>query len=207
MSKYGEIMERLTVSEQTKEKLIAQAGRTERTEKGFFRPANVRRIGAIAACVVLLLVGAIVFKNVYGNNGVQTGGVTPVPVDQAPWGAAEYENAADLSAASGIEIDDLDNLPFKPEETSYLYYEEGIAEIVYSGGGDSLSYRVSNGNEDNSGDRDEYGKVYEEEIGSVVFTLKGEGDRIFCALFQRDGRSYSVTSTAGLTLDQLKKMF
>ncbi len=206
MSKYSEIMERLTVSEQTKEKLIAQAGRTERTEKGFFRPANVRRIGAIAACVVLLLVGAIVLKNVFPNGAVPSEGGTAGVIDAA-LAPAEYENAADLSAASGIEIDDLDNLPFKPEETSYLYYEEGIAEIVYSGGGDSLSYRVSNGNEDNSGDRDEYGKVYEEEIGSVVFTLKGEGDRIFCALFQRDGRSYSVTSTAGLTLDQLKKMF
>ena len=208
MNKYNEIMERLTVSDEMKKRLTEGAGKAEQSKGKVIRFATVRRAALIAACFVLLIVGVFVISGINTNeNNVAPGGVdTTGSIDKTPWGSVEYKSAAELSKASGIEISDLENLPFKATETIYQDYETGLVEITYSNGADSLSYRVSKGDEDNSGDYNEYGNVYKKEIGGTTVTLKGEGDLIFCALYTRGGYSYSVTSTGGLTLEQLEKM-
>ena len=208
MNKYNEIMERLTVSDEMKKRLTEGAGKAEQSKGKVIRFATVRRAALIAACFVLLIVGVFVISGIKTNenNVVPSTGGTTGPIEQTPYPPAEYNNAADLSKASGIEIADLESLPFKAAETVYQAYENGIAEIVYSNDGNVLSYRVSKGDEDNSGDYNEYANVSEKEIGGTAVTLKGEGDLIFCALYKRGGYSYSVTSTGGLTLEQLEKM-
>ena len=208
MNKYNEIMERLTVSDEMKKRLTEGAGKAEQSKGKVIRLATVRRAALIAACFALLIVVVFVISGINANeNSVAPGGVdTTGPIDQTPWGSVEYKSATELSKASGIEISDLENLPFKATETVYQDYETGLVEITYSNGADSLSYRVSKGDEDNSGDYNEYGNVYEKEIGGTAVTLKGEGDLIFCALYKRGGYSYSITSAGGLTLEQLEKM-
>ena len=68
MSKYNEIMERLTVSDQTKEKLIAGIGRKDRNKSRIIRMSMIRKIATVAACFVLLIVGVIVVKNLNAND-------------------------------------------------------------------------------------------------------------------------------------------
>ena len=208
MNKYNEIMERLTVSDEMKKRLTEGVGKTDKSKTTVTRFATARRFALIAACFVLLVVGILVISGINTNeNNVAPGGVdTTGPIEQTPWGSVEYKSAAELSKASGIEIADLVNLPFKATETVYQDYETGLVEITYSNSAESLSYRVSKGDEDNSGDYNEYGNVSEKEIGGTAVTLKGEGDLIFCALYKRGGYSYSITSTGGLTIEQLEKM-
>ncbi len=206
MIKYNEIMERLTVSDQMKEKLIVGVDKTDRDKSKIIRASTVRRIAAIAACFVLLIVGVIVIKNLNGDNVAPGGEYTGGPIDQTPWGAAVYGSAADLSKASGIEIEDLKNVPFEATEIAYQDYENNLVEILYSNGDESISYRVSKGDEDNSGDSNEYSNVFEKEIDGAVYTLKGEGDLIYCVLYSRGEYSYSITSTMGLTLKQIEDM-
>ena len=208
MNKYNEIMERLTVSDEMKKRLTEGAGKAEQSKTKVTRFAAARRFALIAACFVLLIVGVFVISGIKPNenNVAPSAGGTTGSIDKTPWGSVVYKNAAELSKASGIEIADLENLPFKATETVYQDYETGLVEITYSNGVDSLSYRASKGDEDNSGDYNEYANVSEKEIGGTTVTLKGEGELFFCALYKRGGYSYSVTSTGGLTLEQLEKM-
>ena len=207
MNKYNEIMERLTVSDEMREKLIAGAGKADKRKSRIFSASTVKRVAAIAACLVLLLAGTIVLKNLSKNEvPVTAGGYSTGGPDDMPVAPLQYNSASELSEASGIFIEDLENVPFVPEETVYQYYDNGIAEIVYSDGEEVLSYRVSEGDEDNSGDYNEYAEVYQKDIDGTVYTLKGDGELIYCALYRRGDSSYSITSTGGLTVEQIGKM-
>lgn len=207
MSKYNEIMERITVSDRMKEEMIASAGKTEANEKKASRRPFIMKIAAIAACLALVIVGVIVVKNTVGRvPAVNTGGYDTGGQVDLSYGPTEYENAAELSEASKIEIKDLEYVPFDAAETTYQLYADGVAEIMYSNGGDVLNYRVSKGDGDNSGDYNEYPDVYQKDLGGTAFTLKGDGDLIFCALYRIGDYSYSITSANGFTIEQLEKM-
>ncbi len=202
LSKYNEIMARLTVSDEARERLIAGVEKADEGKSKVLRYATVKRIAAAAACFILLVAGFFIIKNMREDHIAPTAGGTY----QTPHPPVEYENAAGLSEASGVAIEDLKNLPFEPTETVYRDCGGGLAEIVYSNGDEILNYRVSKGDEDNSGDYNEYTDVYQKEINGTVFTLKGEGELIYCALYKQGDYSYSITSTAGLTAEQIEKI-
>lgn len=206
LNKYNKIMERLTVSDQMKDRLTEGVDGSDQKKARIVRLKTVRRYASIAACFVLLIVGALIIMNLTGNDPAPVGGETAGPGDQTPWGSVVCENAADLSSAAGVKIADLEKLPFKPTETVYQKYANGIAEILYLNDADKLGYRVSKGDEDNSGDYNDYGKEFQKEINGTVCTLKGEGNLIFCVLYKRGDCSYSITSTAGLTLKQVENI-
>ena len=55
-------------------------------------------------------------------------------------------------------------------------------------------------------DFNEYETVETVEAGGVTLTLKGSGELFRCALYEKDGYSYSIGSDEGLTREQLEKM-
>ena len=198
MNKYNEIMARVTVSEETKNRILNELRSAEPEKAKAVRFPNAKRYIALAACFAVVLIG--VFAVTLSNRQLQSGDL------QTAGPAMEYKNAKELSKASGIEIEDLSNLPFKPTQTAYLDYQANLVEIVYSDGTQSLYYRVSRGSGDNSGDYNEYETVETKETGGITVTLKGSGGLIWCALYEKDGCSYSIGSTAGLTWRQIEAM-
>ena len=123
MNKYNKIMERLTVSDEMKERLIEGIDKTEVKSTRILRTAAVRRYLSIAACLVLIIVGALIVKNAAGEDpittGGETGGDTVAPGDRTPWGSEIYKTADELSKAAGFTISDLEDLPFTPTETVF----------------------------------------------------------------------------------------
>ena len=198
LSKYNEIMEHITVSNDMKNRIINNLQNEDLTESKIVRFPNMKRYIALVACFVLLLVGTFTISQM--NKQPQIVG------EQTSWGTVEYKNAKDLSEASGIKIDDLNNIPFEVTETIYQDYKCNLVEIAYSNETNSLYYRVSKGNEDNSGDYNDYSNVYQQDINGVNVTLKGDNDLIFCVLCENGGYSYSIVSTNGLTVSQIEKM-
>ena len=198
MSKYNEIMEHIAVSDDMKERITNNLQNKDLTESKIVRFPNMKRYIALAACFVLLLVGTFTIS--------QMNKQPKIVGDQTPWGTVEYKNAKDLSKASGIKIDDLNNIPFEVTETIYQDYKSNLVEIAYSNETDNLYYRVSKGSEDNSGDYNDYSNVYQQEINSFNVTLKGDNDLIFCVLYENGGYSYSIVSSNGLTVSQIEKM-
>lgn len=194
--KYREIMERLTVSEEMQRRVTENVLSAPSETRSILRFSNAKRYLTLAACLVFLIVGAIAVTHMRGN--------PPVDGVQTAWGTIQYENAKDLSVATGLEIRDLRNLPFVPTETIYQKYDDDLAEILYMGDDDQLCYRVSKGSEDNSGDYTEYSSVYVQKINGISMTLKGEGGVIHCVLFEQNGCSYSLSSEQGLTQRQIE---
>ena len=170
MNKYNEVMARVTVSDETKNRILNEIGNADVGQPKVVRYTNTGRYLAAAASFVFVLLGVLIVTLM--NRQPYTGG------DLTAGPAVEYQSAKELRKASGIKIEDLQNLPFEPTETTYLDYRNNLVEIVYSDETQSLYYRVS----------------------------KGSGVLIYCALYEKSGRSYSIGSTAGLTWEQLEGM-
>ncbi len=198
MNKYNEAMARIAVSEETKNRILNEIENADVGQPKVVRFKNAKRYIALAASFAFVLIGVLIVALM--NRQPYTGG------DLTCGPAVEYQSAKELRKASGIKIDDLQNLPFEPTETLYLDYQNNLAEIVYSNETQSLYYRVSKGRGDNSGDYNDYSTVETKNTGGVTVTVKGSGELIYCALYEKGGRSYSIGSTGGLTWEQFEAM-
>ena len=199
MNKYNRAMAHVSVSEEAKERILNSIRDAEPQKAKIVHFPNAKRYIALAACFAVVLIG--VLAATVGSRPVQPGG--DLQTGGAP---VEYQSAKALSKASGVKIEDLRNLPFEATQTVYTDYQANLAEIAYSDASQSLYYRVSKGNVDNSGDYNEYETVETAEIQGVTLTLKGSGGRWYCVLYEKGGRSYSIGSTAGLTLQEIENM-
>ncbi|MBQ6067566.1 MAG: hypothetical protein IJK89_12200 [Clostridia bacterium] len=198
MNKYNEVMARVTVSEEMKSRILGSLPSADFKQTKVVRFPNAKRYIALAACFAVVLISVLAVTMI--NRQPQPGG------DLTAGAPVEYQSARELSKASGIEIEDLRDLPFEATQTVYLDYQINLAEINYSNETQSLWYRASRGGGDNSGDYNEYEKIETREAGGVTFTLKGNGDLIYCALYEKNGCSYSIGSTGGLTWRQIEEM-
>lgn len=68
------------------------------------------------------------------------------------------------------------NLPFTPEQTTYLSYWQEMAEIVYAGEGQTATYRKAPGIADVSGDSNDYTAETVIQAGGCSVALKGTGE-------------------------------
>lgn len=83
-----------------------------------------------------------------------------------------------------------------------------IIDVTYLDGEDNriLTIRKGTGEEDISGDYNEYTKEAVMDLGGLSVTVKGGEDRIFLALWQEGDYSYAVSFDEGGTEDQLKEI-
>ncbi|MGN0634776.1 MAG: hypothetical protein ACI4I5_00995 [Acutalibacteraceae bacterium] len=191
MRSYNLLMEHISVTPEMKRRFLQQAQSAEPYSR---KPSHLgsRMLVAVAACVVLILVGLLAAK-IGRSVQIEIKGV------ETAWGTVEYQNADALSKASGIPIEDLPDIPFAAAQTTYQDYRNNLVEIRYADMEQSLSYRVSEGSMDNSGVYTQYSRVQTVSVGGVPVTLKGDGTCIALALFEKDGYSYSLFSDAGMS--------
>lgn len=188
---YDEIMDRIEVTEEMRRRILKNIERQDvRPEKrGNVRQLRgMRRYLSLAACLAVVLVGALTMPKIFDS---QQSGKLGNTIDDT-LEMTECSSSEELSRTAGFEIEDIDELPFDAEETEYSYWD-GIAEIRYQGGEQSLTYRKSAGTEDNSGDYNEYENVSERTVDGVAVTLKGDGDTCSLAVWQDDGYYYSLS--------------
>lgn len=76
------------------------------------------------------------------------------------------------------------------------YWNE-LAEICYSGQGQTAVFRKSMGEQDNSGDYNSYGQIKEISVGNRCVTLKGDDDLYVLAVWFDGEFSYSLRLSAG----------
>jgi hypothetical protein len=83
-----------------------------------------------------------------------------------------------------------------------------IIDVTYLDGEDNrvLTIRKGTGEEDISGDYNEYQQEDVTELEGLSVTVRGDGKRIFLALWQEEGYSYAVSFDKGGTQDQLKEI-
>ena len=189
MTKYDEVMEKLEVTPEMRARIL-QNVETQMTEPRK-KPNRLRRFAALAACLAILLVGAMALPKLISS---------PAPEESETMianGMVEVASKEELSEAVGFPVKSAQSLPFFPQSIYYTSYWGEMAQIDYANGGSIACFRQSLGEEDNSGDWSEYPAQKSLTVNGCAVTLKGEADSYTLAIWQDGTYSYSLSLSAG----------
>ena len=160
-------------------------------------PAFIRgRYISVAACLVLLFVGALIIYSSLAHKQ---------PIVVMP-GIVEYGSIEELSDAVGFKVPEVTALPFIAEQTAYTAYGGKIAQVAYTGKENTLIFRISKGSEDNSGDYTEYTDVKSSSAGDDSVTIKGEQSQYCLGVWENGAYSYSLNITNGISEEEMIKI-
>ena len=189
MTKYDEVMEKLEVTPEMRARIL-QNVETQMAEP-CKKPNRLRRFAALAACLAVLLMGAMALPKFISS---------PVPEESETMvanGMVEVTSKEELSEAVGFPVKSAQSLPFFPQSIYYTSYWGEMAQIDYANGGSTACFRQSLGEEDNSGDWNEYPAKESFTVNGCAVTLKGEADSYTLAIWSDGTYSYSLSLSAG----------
>lgn len=194
---YDEIMDHIEVTPEMRQRILRhiQEKNIIPSSPKVLRFSSFKKYLSVAACFVVLLAGAIALPNLLNGNEVEP----PVLVGQ---GIEEAMSIQELSELVGFEIKEEFTLPFTIEETMYSSYWNELAEIRYTGGGQSAVYRQSPGTDNNSGDYNSYKESAEISAGSITVTLSGDGGTFSLAVWTDGDYAYSLRLAQAVTADE-----
>ena len=196
---YRELMEQVSLTPEARERILTnvqQAGLSPQPEKVVPFPRRRqtwRRWASLAACLVVVVAVLVAVPLLREQPD------TAPPVQVLP-PFRQVDSLDALSEAVGFPVTEVSKLPFDPVSTTYTAYDEGLAEITYTGsGGQTATYRQSLGTADNSGDD----TLYEDTqvIPENNATLKGQNQSYTLALWTDDTYTYSLNLSTGLSAD------
>lgn len=191
---YEEIMDKIEVTPEMRRRVLQRVAAEEITpaKPRVLRFPAWKKYLSAAACLVLVIAGAVILPRLLKPEEQE-----PPPLLLSP-GIEEAPSLAELSGLVGFEVDTEFTLPFEPEETTYCSYWNELAQIQYSGQGQTATYRQSAGTQDNSGDYTAYGDVVEITAGGLPITLKGDGGAYALAVWTDGTFSYSLHLSQGV---------
>lgn len=107
-----------------------------------------------------------------------------------------------------VEVNELKNLPFALQQVSYISISRELAEIIYTGADQELTYRKSEGTEDNSGNYIVYKEETKRTIAGYEVTVKGDDGRCGLAIWTDGTYSYSIQLREGesISYEELEAM-
>lgn len=195
LNKYEELMEKVEVTPEIRKRIQKEINKSfaedqERSadivditrKTGFHR----RKLFPLAACFALLLLAGIALPRLLHPVPDYTGDETQVVPDIAEWSSAE-----ELSEKVGFPVTEIPVLKEQAEEIQYLSLWD-TAEIQYTIDGSTVSYRKSQGSEDNSGVCETYEQERTETVNEQQYTLKGSGTECSLILWTDGNYSYSI---------------
>lgn len=161
-----------------------------------FRPQKQtwRRWASLAACLVVVVAAVLAVPQFRGSDN----DTTPPQLTGTPF--HQVDTLAALSDAVGFPVTEPSALPFDLVNTTYTAYDEGTAEITYTGpDGQTATYRQSLGTADNSGDYNLYPDT--QTLPEQNATLKGQDQSYTLALWTDGTYTYSLRLSSGLSAD------
>lgn len=212
MSKsYDEIMERIHMSEEAHERILSNIIREceEREPKKIssFHPP-IRYLAVAAAVLVCVITVPVVYHlqniSVDQEEHATIGEDDNVQIEN---GIVPCDSVEELSEKVGFPVYNLekDILPFKADTTEYYSYWEELAEIEYTGSdGDYAVYRKEKGNEDPSGDYNEYSVQNMISLNDIQITLKGDNESYNLAVWTYEGYSCSLYLSEGISENEFR---
>lgn len=201
--RYDAVMEKIEVTDEMRRRILAHIEGMDLTaapRSNMVRFPSVRRLAALAACLVLLVAGGLSLR--YFQPG---GTVDPIPTEGMVMGGSPIMEAADAAALSelvGFEVKEPADLPFRADGVTYTSYFGTLSQIKYTGEERSLTLRQSAGEGDNSGDYNVYAATEVREMADLSVTLKGDGESWTLAVWSDGTYAYSAHAEPGLTLSQ-----
>lgn len=117
--------------------------------------------------------------------------------EQIPNPLTGHESLAELAKAVGFDIK-APTVPAGYQADAYIDISGELAEVFYTKGGDTLLYRVSKGDGDNSGDYNTYSSKKTVDVNGVSVEMRGN-DKVNVAVWSNSGFAYSVSSEQGIS--------
>lgn len=198
MARYHELMEYVEVTREMEERIL------ENINHHFTRKAKTKKRAVISLFVASG--AAAVFGIVFWNPSVRLKNQESSEMIQGIYGEEEYSSVEEMSEAAGFPVEEVKNIPFEVEKAEYRLLHGNLAEIIYSGKDETLAFRKSEGEEDNSGDYTVYEEEKEEQVQGKTVILKGEQGKYFLAVWKEEGYSYSLWDAQGLEKELFLKM-
>lgn len=116
--------------------------------------------------------------------------------NQIPNPLTVHNSLAELAKAVGFDIK-APTVPAGYEADAYIDISGELAEVFYVKGDDTLVYRVSRGEGDNSGDYNTYSNKKTVDVNGVLVELRGN-DKVNVAVWSNGGFAHSVLSEQGI---------
>lgn len=194
-NKYQQLMEHLQVTPEMEQRVLDKALAACKEEAAPKAPIiPLKRYWPMAACLVAVLALAMVLPTLLSQQDQQAQPPVQMVNDMVTADSLEA-----LSQAVNFPVT-LPALPFEVEETVYTSLWGHTAQIACTGAeGEKALFRQSLGQEDNSGDYNEYPVVL--TLGENL-TLKGTEEGCTLALWQDGTYSYSLSLTVPLSQGQ-----
>ena len=211
MNKYDEIMDKIVVTPEMQERILKNISKTDLKQKNKIIPfQKARKYLSIAVCLTVLIVGAA-SAALWNQNGVGQNEEKEPGVEASYGGVVEQESREALEQAVGFTVQELADIPFDVTEITYTSLWDEIAEITYSDGTQTITYRKAllteeESSGDISGDYSEYEHEKQLTVGGMQITAKGNGEYENLAIWQDGTYAYSIMIPAGVAEDVLTNM-
>ena len=197
LTKYDEVMDKIKVTPEMRARILKNVA--QQTKKPA-RRLQLRRFGALAACLAVLLAGALTLPGLLSTPAQKE------PETMVANGMAELPSRSDLSDAVGFPVKSAETLPFFPREIHYTSYWGDMAQIDYTNEDASACFRQSLGTDDNSGNWNEYPAQCDLSVGTLSVTLKGDVSQYTLAVWTDGTYSYSLSLSAGQPAEVWQKI-
>ncbi len=134
--------------------------------------------------------------------------------DSSTWGPAEngdvqipnpfvdYNTLADAAAVTGFDLTVPDTIQGY-EERVIQVMGESMIQVLYSNQDNNVCIRKAAGNEDISGDYTEYSHIQTVDVDGRNVTMKGNDGKIMVAIWDSNGYTYVVGSSAGMDSENM----
>lgn len=196
---YRELMEQVNLTPEARERILTnvqQADLSPQAKKVVplrSKQQTWRRWASLAACLVVIVAVLVAVPLLREQPD------TAPPVQVLP-PFRQVDSLDALSEAVGFPVTEPSALPFDLVNTTYTAYDEGTAEITYTGpDGQTATYRQSLGTADNSGDYNLYPDT--QTLPEQNATLKGQDQSYTLALWTDGTYTYSLRLSSALSAD------
>lgn len=196
---YRELMEQVNLTPEARERILTnvqQADLSPQAKKVVplrSKQQTWRRWASLAACLVVVVAVLVAVPLLREQPD------TAPPMQVLP-PFRQVDSLDALSEAVGFPVTEVSKLPFDPVSTTYTAYDEGLAEITYTGSvGQTATYRQSRGSEGNSGDYNLYPDT--QTLPEQNATLKGQDQSYTLALWTDGTYTYSLRLSSALSAD------
>lgn len=201
-NRYSAAMEKLHVTPDERERLLDRALERAQRRETAPRVTPARRRWAplaAAACLCLVIAGLAVIPS-------WSGPAADPPV-QVTNPMVQSEDLKALRAAAPFALSVPTDLPEGWKVESATLIGGTLAQVVYSDGTNTVTYRMAEGTEDVSGDYNAYPWTAETEADGVTVTLKGqEEDAVLLAVWTDGQYSYALACSVPLTAEEATAM-
>ena len=199
---YHEIMDKITVTPEMRHQILSDMPEKISRRKKRQLMNKIIRYASFAACIALILTAVLTFSGIVSHDS-SSSSRQDENLTQAVNGIEECASLDELMAKVNFTVTELKELPFTPEQVSYLSFWNTLAEIDYDGADNSITFRTSKEKEDNSGDYNVYETNETINVNGITITLKGNNQAYSLAIWQNEEYSYSISLEKGISKEDL----